>query len=207
MSVATTMSVAQKLYEGGYITYMRTDSVEISEDGLNEIKKIILDKYGKEYYQKREYKNKSSNSQEAHEAIRPTHPELISLKNEINDPNQIKLYDLIWKRTIASQMASAKIDITTIQISISKFMEIESDIFYYFQTKIEKITFHGFMKVYVESKDDNEKDDNDIIIGYEGIIPKINSKLKMQKIDAKQEYKNPPNAIPSRSVSILAVKL
>ena len=126
----TTMRIAQKLYEGGYITYMRTDSVTISEEGQKDLKKVIEEFYGKEYYSHNVYKNKVANAQEAHEAIRPTHADLKDLSEEENDEFQIKLYNLIWQRTIASQMKPAEIKITTfIQIGISKYIEEESDHF------------------------------------------------------------------------------
>ncbi|XWV26601.1 topoisomerase I [Tupanvirus soda lake] len=191
MSVDTTMKTAQKLYEGGYITYMRTDSVEISPEGHKEIKKVIEEQYGKEYYQKTVYKNKSANAQEAHEAIRPTHPDLLSLEDEISDELQIKLYKLIWQRTIASQMKPAKVNITTIQINISKYLEEKIDNpFYFFQSQIEKIIFPGFMKVYIESIDDAEEDET--MKDFKGKIPKKGDKVIMEEVVAKQEYKKPP---------------
>lgn len=189
-SVDMTMKVAQKLYEGGFITYMRTDSIEISKEGHDEIKKVIIDEYGSDYYQKNEYKNSSSSAQEAHEAIRPTHPELLTLEKEIQDPLQIKLYKLIWQRTIASQMKPAKINITTIQIDISKCLK--SKPLYYFQSSIEKIVFAGFMKVYIESLDDVDEDDDQAMKDFKGKVPIVGQKLTMEKIIAKQEYKKPP---------------
>ena len=190
MQIESTMKTAQKLYEAGYITYMRTDSVELSEDAQKKKKKVIEDEYGKEYYQKNVYKNKSAGSQEAHEAIRPTHLELMSLESEIDDDQQIKLYKLIWQRTIASQMKPAKINITTIQITISKFIEEKIEPFYYFQSQIEKIIFEGFMKVYTESTDDPQDDDN-ISRDFKEKIPKVGDKLVMEDITAKQEYLRP----------------
>lgn len=176
-SVDGTMKIAQKLYEGGYITYMRTDSVEISEEGHADIKEVILDNYGKDYYSRNVYKNKVANSQEAHEAIRPTHPELIKIEKEIDDESQIKLYKLIWQRTIASQMKPAKINVTTIQINISKSKD------YYFHSVVEKIVFLGYLKVYKEIE---EQENNS------GKIPKVGKELVMQEIIAKQEYLRPP---------------
>jgi len=190
MSIDITMRTAQKLYEGGYITYMRTDSVELSEEAHDEIKKVIIDEYGKDYYQKNVYKSKSESSQMAHEAIRPTHADLFSLEKEIDDPYQIKLYKLIWQRTIASQMKPAKIKVITIQISISKYIENKLEPFYYFQSQIENILFHGFMKVYVESTDDPL--DDHTIKDFNGSLPKIGEKLNMDEIIAKQEYLRPP---------------
>lgn len=191
MTVDTTMKVAQKLYENGYITYMRTDSIEISEQGHDEIKKVIVDKYGKKYYQKNKYENKSANAQEAHEAIRPTHLDLLSLKDEINDNQQIKLYKLIWQRTIASQMKPAQVNVTSIQIDISEFYKLEP--FNYLQSFIENIIFMGFMIVYTESVDDEIDDSiNAPMKDFKGLIPKIGTKLTMIQMTATQEYIKPP---------------
>jgi DNA topoisomerase-1 len=203
MSVDLTMKIAQKLYEGGYITYMRTDSVEISQEGHREIKKIIEKKYGSEYYQKNIYKSKVANAQEAHEAIRPTHPDLISLEGEVDDYNQIKLYRLIWQRTIASQMKPAKIKVITIQISISKFLDEKIHPLYYFQSNIESIIFPGFMKVYVESQDEQE-DENGKNKDFIGKVPSINDEVVMEEIEARQEYLKPP---PRYSEASLVKKL
>lgn len=193
MSLEATMRNAQALYEGGFITYMRTDSVEISPVGHKEIKKVIEETYGEEYYQRNNYKNKSSTSQEAHEAIRPVHPEhpeLMSLDDKIQDPNHIKLYKLIWQRTIASQMKPAKLNVTTIQITISKYLEEKIKPFYYFQTQIERIVFPGFTRVYVESEDDPEDDPN-LNKDFSGKIPKVGDIVNMKEIIAKQEYLKP----------------
>lgn len=188
-TVDLTMKTAQKLYESGYITYMRTDSVEISKEGHENIKKVIIEQFGEENYRFKNYKNKSSNSQEAHEAIRPTYPDLLDISNEVEDEIQIKLYKLIWQRTIASQMSPAKIHIITIQIEISKYVKKIPD--YYFQSQIEKIIFPGFMQVYIESKD--EVIDNTNMINFKGLIPKIGDKIIMINIIAKQDYKKPPS--------------
>jgi DNA topoisomerase I len=190
MSLESTMKNAQALYEGGFITYMRTDSVEISEEGHKAIKKVIETTYGSEYYQRNTYKNKSSTSQEAHEAIRPVHPELQSIEDKISDPFQIKLYKLIWQRTIASQMKPAKLNITTIQITISKFISLEIKPFYFFQTQIETMLFPGFTKVYVESVDDPEEDLN-LNKNFKGNLPKAGDKVNMKEIVAKQEFLKP----------------
>uniref|UniRef100_A0A6C0LTA9 DNA topoisomerase n=1 Tax=viral metagenome TaxID=1070528 RepID=A0A6C0LTA9_9ZZZZ len=189
MSIDVTMKVAQKLYEGGYITYMRTDSVEISEEGHNNIKKVIETEYGNKYYQKNIYKNKSETSQEAHEAIRPTHPDLLRIE-EIDDAYQIKLYRLIWQRTIASQMKSAQIEVTTIQINISKFNDDKIEPYYLLQARLEKIFFQGFMKIYTESTDDPEEDE--IMRNFSGKIPNVDDILKMENIIAIQEFLKPP---------------
>ena len=190
MSVDTTMKTAQKLYEGGYITYMRTDSLVISAEGHQDIKKVIEKEYGKEYYQKTDHKNKIANASNAHECIRPTHPELLSLEDEVDDKFEQKLYKLIWQRTIASQMKPARINVTTIQISISKLIEDKADPYYYFVSQIEKVIFPGFMKVYVESTDDASEEDS--TKDFKGKIPKVGDKLDMDNIIAKQEYMKPP---------------
>ena len=189
MTIDITMKTAQKLYEGGYITYMRTDSVEISPEGHKEIKAVVEEQYGKEYYQKNVSKNKAA-SVGAHECIRPTHADLLSLEDEVQDAFQIKLYRLIWQRTIASQMKPAKINVTTIQIDISKYVDEKIEPFYYFQSQIEKVIFPGFMKVYVESVDD--ADDDETMRDFSGKIPKTGDKVLMEEITAKQEYKKPP---------------
>lgn len=196
MSIDVTMKVAQTLYEAGYITYMRTDSVEISEEGHEEIKKVIVKEYGKKYYQKNEYKNKSSSAQEAHECIRPTYPDLLSLDGEVEDKWQIKLYKLIWNRTIASQMKAAEIKVYTVQISISAYVKAKLDPYYFFQSQVEEVVFPGFMEVYVESVDDAEEEDTGLknkqlsLFKKSGI--KVGDKLAMESITVKQEYLRPP---------------
>ena len=209
MSIDMTMKIAQKLYEEGYITYMRTDSVEISEEGHNSIKKVIEKEYGIEYYQKNIYKSKVKNAQEAHECCRPTHPDLIDISKEINDPFQIKLYDLIWKRTIASQMKPAELNVMIIQISISKFIEKSLEPFYYFESQIEKIIFPGFMKIYKESSDEENDYSGhpqyaEIVIpnlAQEQVqIPKVGDEVKMETIIAKQEFMKYPSRYSQSSL-------
>ena len=202
MSIDSTMKTAQKLYEGGYITYMRTDSVSISDEGQAEIKKTIEDLYGKEYYQKTIYKQKSASAQLAHECCRPTHPHTESIEAEVSDAYQIKLYKLIWQRTIASQMKQAQIKVTTIQLSISKYVDNKLSPFYYPQSQIETVTFPGFMKVYIESVDDAEADD--INRNFSGTLPKVGDTLTMIEMVAKQEYARPP---PRYSEASLVKKL
>ncbi|MDD2191946.1 MAG: type I DNA topoisomerase [Bacteroidales bacterium] len=145
-SVSKTMMVAQQLYEAGYITYMRTDSVNLSKDALSFAKSEIEKSFGQEYVKIRNYKTKSKGAQEAHEAIRPTN--LGNHKIETGDASAKRLYDLIWKRTIASQMADAELEKTTINIDISSRKEN-------FVTQGEIITFEGFLKVYSVSTDDD----------------------------------------------------
>ena len=145
-SVSQTMVVAQKLYEAGKITYMRTDSVNLSETAMNQANKAIHSNYGDTYYQPRQYKTKSKGAQEAHEAIRPTYIDRQFVEGERNEQ---RLYDLIWKRTIASQMSDAELEKTTAKIKVSTSNEI-------FVAQGEVLKFDGFLKVYMESTDDDE---------------------------------------------------
>ena len=176
-SVSQTMSVAQKLYEAGKITYMRTDSVNLSDDALKAAENEILKRYGKEFSQIRTYKSKSKGAQEAHEAIRPTY---ISEKNIEGESSHQKLYDLIWKRTISSQMTDAMIDRTNVKIKLSSSDQL-------FIAKGEVITFEGFLKVYSEGKDD-------IIEENEDILPLLeeNEPLNYLRITATESFTRPP---------------
>src|SRR5581483_6060844 len=143
-SVRQTMTLAQRLYEAGHITYMRTDSTTLSNLALEAAAKLIKKDYGSEYLKNRQYQTKQQNAQEAHEAIRPTDFNKRSLGD---DDQQKKLYDLIWRRTLASQMSPAKIENTTVTINISNKEEK-------FLAKGQILDFAGFMKVYGGSKDD-----------------------------------------------------
>ena len=153
-SVSQTMSVAQKLYEQGLITYMRTDSTNLSGLAINSAKKFITENFGEEYSKVRQYKTKTKGAQEAHEAIRPTYIENTSIEGT---PQEQKLYDLIWKRTVASQMADAKVLKTDIKVSTDKFEEK-------FALQATQVLFDGFLKLYIESTDDPQQDDEDIIL-------------------------------------------
>ena len=186
-----TMSVAQKLYEGGFITYMRTDSVNLSTEALNNIKKYIVSKYGNNYYRKKVYASKGKHTQEAHEACRPTDVNIDSVagKGEKMGSPEIRLYSLIWKRTVASQMAPAEFNITTIQISISENSH------YYFTSAIENLVFDGFLKVYninnIEEDEGGEEDggeDNKNIP-----VPKPGTIVKAESITGTEEYPKPPS--------------
>jgi DNA topoisomerase-1 len=194
MAIDRTMRTAQKLYEAGLITYMRTDSISISEEGHASIRKVIIKEFGEEYYQRTNYKNKVANAQEAHECCRPTHPDLLSVEGKVNDTDQIRLYKLIWQRTIASQMKKAKLKITTIQISISKYVDVKPS--YYFQTSLEKVIFAGFMKVYVESTEE----ENGINKNYHAEIPEEGETIMMEKIVAQEEYMKPPSRYTQASL-------
>jgi DNA topoisomerase-1 len=144
--VSRTMVLAQKLYESGKITYMRTDSVSLSKTALDAIKTEIRDSYGDKYVQPRHYKNKNQGAQEAHEAIRPTYME----HRSVNDPELNRLYELIWKRTIASQMSDAELEKTTAKIEISTNRQELT-------ATGEVLKFDGFLKLYIESSDDDEE--------------------------------------------------
>ena len=145
--VSKTMLLAQKLYESGKITYMRTDSVNLGETAMDGIKAEIGKSYGDKYLQIRKYKNKNDSAQEAHEAIRPTYME----NHTVNDPELVRLYELIWKRTIASQMSDAELEKTTAKINISTNNEELS-------ASGEVIKFDGFLKVYMEGTDDDDNE-------------------------------------------------
>lgn len=180
-----TMKIAQSLYEKGLITYMRTDSTMLSDDAMKEIKKYVYDKWGKKYYREKKYKSKVKNAQEAHEAIRPTH-----IDNELagSTPQEQKLYSLIWKRTVASQMAPAEINNTFVHIDISKKKN------YYFESKFEEILFEGFLKVY---NIDEKKDDN---LSFKKYKLKEGQKLYPDNIQSKQDYDRPPNRFTEASM-------
>jgi DNA topoisomerase-1 len=174
-SVAKTMLIAQKLYEAGNITYMRTDSVNLSESAIEEATAQITKEYGKKYSHSRKYKTKSASAQEAHEAIRPSYFEKETIKGG-NDEQ--KLYQLIWKRAIASQMSDAQIERTIAKIDISNRDEK-------FTAQGEVIKFDGFLKVYIESTDD-ENGEN----GTGGILPPIkeNQSLSLNGLTATERF-------------------
>ncbi|MDO9376067.1 MAG: type I DNA topoisomerase [Ferruginibacter sp.] len=146
--VSKTMLLAQRLYESGKITYMRTDSVNLGETAMNAIKAEITSSFGDKYLQERKYKNKSESAQEAHEAIRPTYME----NHSVSDPELSRLYELIWKRTIASQMSDAELEKTIAKINISTNNEELT-------ATGEVLKFDGFLKVYLESSDDEDGED------------------------------------------------
>ena len=153
-SVSQTMSIAQKLYEQGLITYMRTDSTNLSGLAIGTAKKFICDNFGEEYSKVRQYKPKSKGAQEAHEAIRPTYIENTSIEGT---PQEQKLYDLIWKRTVASQMADACVLRTNIKVASDKREEK-------FNVQATQVLFDGFLKLYIESTDDPQHDDDAVIL-------------------------------------------
>ncbi|MGY8918536.1 MAG: type I DNA topoisomerase, partial [Flavobacteriales bacterium] len=177
-SVSRTMSVAQKLYEAGRITYMRTDSVTLSDLALDGAADAITAAYGDEYCERRTFANKSKGAQEAHEAIRPTDFAVSTHKGKAEEQ---KLYALIWKRAIASQMSDARLEKTTVTIDISKSTEL-------FVARGEVITFEGFLKVYLEGNDDENDEDA------KGILPAMRNGEEMARVSiiATQKFVNHP---------------
>lgn len=178
-SVSRTMRVAQGLYENGKITYMRTDSVNLSDFALETAKQEITNSYGVKYSKTRQYTSKVKGAQEAHEAIRPTD---ISVHSIHSNSDEQRLYDLIWKRTIASQMADAELEKTTATVGISTVNEV-------LLAKGEVIKFDGFLKVYIESIDDEDNEE-----GSSGMLPPltVGQKLKMMTISATQRFTQKP---------------
>jgi len=190
-SVSKTMLMAQKLYENGHITYMRTDSVHLSDTALDAMEKEIKSKYGKQFYQKRAFTNKNESAQEAHEAIRPSLIENSTVEAE-ND--EVRLYELIWKRSIASQMADAEIEKTTIDIINDKNKET-------LRAQAEVILFEGFLKVYNESQDeegDDEEKESQIPPVKEGQV------LELKEMNATERFTKP---LPRYTEASLVKKL
>jgi DNA topoisomerase I len=161
-SVSKTMLLAQKLYESGKITYMRTDSISLSETAVEAIKSEINSSFGEKYYQPRKFKNKNENAQEAHEAIRPSYMN----ESKVDDADLNRLYELIWKRTIASQMSDAQFEKTTAKIEISTNKETLT-------ASGEVMKFDGFLKVYLEGKDEDEVDEDNLEEGDESLLPPL----------------------------------
>ncbi len=179
-SVSRTMTVAQQLYESGYITYMRTDSVNLSDLALADAKREVMENYGEKYSRTRKYATKSKGAQEAHEAIRPSYMNRHTI--DTGDNSQKRLYELIWKRTIASQMTDAQFEKTTVDINISTTKEK-------FITVGEVLLFDGFLKVYLESRDDEDGDDDragELPAMTQGMI------LPMEQITATQKFTQQP---------------
>lgn len=180
MSVSRTMSVAQNLYEEGYITYMRTDSVNLSDLALAQAKEVILSEYGDSYLKIRKYANKIKGAQEAHEAIRPTD---LSRKEIIAEPAAQRLYDLIRKRTLASQMADAKLEKTNITIAISNREEKHI-------ANGEVVLFDGFMKVYAPNREEDSTEEKEST----SILPRVNQGEVLQHLysKAQESHSTPP---------------
>ncbi|WP_304141834.1 type I DNA topoisomerase [Mesoflavibacter zeaxanthinifaciens] len=176
-SVSKTMTMAQRLYEVGLITYMRTDSVNLSDEARKGAEKEIVDAYGKEYSKERNFTGKTKGAQEAHEAIRPTD----FSRHSVNiDRDQARLYELIWKRAIASQMSEAQLERTNVKIEADTHDQT-------FTANGEVIKFDGFLKVYLEGTDDEDTEQD-------GMLPamKVNETLLNKYITATQRYTRPP---------------
>ncbi len=174
--VGITMQIAQRLYEAGLITYMRTDSVNLSKEAMDAAQTEIIKSYGKEYSNPRTFANKSKGAQEAHEAIRPTDMS----RHTVNiDRDQARLYDLIWKRTLASQMSDAQLERTNVKIEANNHSEV-------FTASGEVIKFEGFLKVYLEGNDEDDEEQ-------EGMLPamRVNEKLANNYITATERYSRP----------------
>ncbi len=191
-SVSRTMVLAQRLYESGNITYMRTDSVNLSQTAVDAIKKQISSQYGNDYFQPRRFKNKNESAQEAHEAIRPTYME----NTTVEDFDCKRLYDLIWKRTMASQMADAELEKTTAKIQISTNKEELT-------AQGEVLKFDGFLKVYREDRDDDDINDDE---QQEGVLPPltVGQQLPLKEMKAIERFSRP---LPRYTEASLVKKL
>ncbi|MEP7279768.1 MAG: type I DNA topoisomerase [Bacteroidota bacterium] len=185
-SVSKTMLLAQKLYEGGKITYMRTDSVSLSDTATEMIYSEVKSSYGDDYYQPRKFKNKNENAQEAHEAIRPTYMD----SRTVDDADLRRLYELIWKRTIASQMSDAEFEKTTAKIDISTNKD-------QLTASGEVMKFDGFLKVYLEGKDDDEDEEDT-----EGMLPplRVKQKLEFREMLATERFTRPASRYTEASL-------
>ena len=183
--VTRTMSTAQKLYEAGLITYMRTDSVTISNDAKTSIVQKIESKYGEDYVNTRDYKNKNKSAQEAHEAVRPTD---INVEEITSDYDQQRLYQLIWKRTISSQMSDAQIERTVVNINSETYSQ-------FFVAKGEVIKFDGFLRVYNEGTDDEFEEEK-------GVLPllAIDENLNLLSISSRESFSRPPSRYTEASL-------
>ena len=195
-NVKRTMDAAQKLYEAGHITYMRTDSTNLSEDARKKAKEYIVENYGEKYSRSMNYTKNSKNAQEAHEAIRPTKLDVKAITKM--SPDCIRLYDLIWKRTIASQMAPAIINTLHLSIDATNYPDNKSILpkKTYFKTAIENILFDGYLIIYndkieIEGVDDNTEDEN-VSNSSKKVKLKVGDKVKFKNMAISEEYTKPP---------------
>ena len=185
LPVGITMQIAQRLYEAGLITYMRTDSVNLSQEAMGAAQAEISSYYGKEFSKPRSFNTKSKGAQEAHEAIRPTDMS----RHTVNvERDQARLYELIWKRTLASQMSDAELERTNVKIEANNYSET-------FTATGEVIKFEGFLKVYLEGSDDDDEEQ-------EGMLPalKVNEKLVNNYITATERFSRPPSRYTEASL-------
>lgn len=180
-AVKRTMMAAQRLYEAGFISYMRTDSISLSNEALGNIGNTIEQEFGSRYHQVRKYKSKSGTAQEAHEAIRPTY---FDRRNLGSDSDQKRLYELIWKRTVASQMADAELEKTTVDIDVSTR---PSDPL---RAEGEVLKFDGFLKLYIQASDDDDDQEEEA----KGMLPPLvkGQKLKLKSMSGKESFTRPP---------------
>ncbi|MGZ8524721.1 MAG: type I DNA topoisomerase [Chitinophagaceae bacterium] len=190
--VSRTMLIAQRLYENGYISYMRTDSVALSDTALGDITRTVKGMYGEKYHQFRKYKNKNESAQEAHEAIRPTYMS----NSTVEEPDWKRLYELIWKRTMASQMADAELEKTIAKVAISTNKEELT-------ASGEVLKFDGFLKVYREDKDDDEISEDET---QEGMLPPltVGQQLPLNEMKATERFSRP---LPRYTEASLVKKL
>ena len=190
--VSRTMLLAQRLYENGHITYMRTDSVNLSDTALGDITNTVKGMYGAEYHQFRKFKNKNESAQEAHEAIRPTYMN----NTTVDDPDLKRLYDLIWKRTMACQMSDAELEKTIAKINISTNNEELS-------AQGEVLKFEGFLKVYREDRDDDDINEDET---QEGMLPPltVGQQLPLSEMKATERFSRP---LPRYTEASLVKKL
>ncbi len=191
-SVSRTMLLAQKLYESGKITYMRTDSVNLSDTAMEDIRKQVSGQYGQQYHQSRKFKNKNESAQEAHEAIRPTYMESAT----VDDADTRRLYELIWKRTMASQMSDAELEKTIAKIAISTNKEELT-------ASGEVLKFDGFLKVYREDRDDEDMNEDE---QEEGVLPPlaVKQQLPLKEMKATERFSRP---LPRYTEASLVKKL
>jgi DNA topoisomerase I len=189
-SVSKTMLIAQRLYENGHITYMRTDSLNLSDTAIQNIRSAVSERYGENYFQPRKFKNKNESAQEAHEAIRPTDMHITS----VGDTDTQRLYDLIWKRTMACQMAEAQLERTIAKIGISTTDALLT-------ATGEVLRFDGFLKVYSEGHDEEDGEEEN-----EGMLPplKVSQQLSLQEIRATERFTRP---LPRYTEASLVKKL
>lgn len=192
MSISRTMSSAQRLYEAGYITYMRTDSTNLSKEALVNIGKYVETTYGKEYRDTAQYTSKSKNTQEAHEAVRPTDVNTVdNLKGKGIGNDEIRLYNMIWRRAVASQMSPAKIKRTLVQINISTTKN------YIFVAETEVIVFDGFLKVYNLQNIEGDDESKTAMLSK---LPKKGDLVDMLAISGTQSYQKPPARFNEASI-------
>jgi DNA topoisomerase-1 len=189
--VGLTMRAAQSLYEAGHITYMRTDSVNLSQQARNDMERVIKQQFGEQYHKHRNFQTKNEGAQEAHEAIRPTD---FGARNVGKDDAERKLYDLIWKRAVASQMADAELERTIVKVDIDNPQRPDLP---QLTATGEIIKFEGFLKLYLESKDEDDAEEN-----VQGLLPALREgqALNLQEMNATERFTQPPSRYTESSL-------